>query len=740
MSDEESISGGELDYEEEKKRKKYRRQQKRAQKARVQEEEMKMRNNQAYNEKSIYNDNRNRIDNFTLKVSPPVEDYSRTTFKNNVSSTGNDGALSMQYNAYYGNPYTLQRKEYELNKLYNGNVTILPSGGGNGGSQSGTNDPLWNESLAAHNSDSNSDDDIDNNVFGRVRKDGTYYEEINPGNSKLKTNKEGTGKGGSKPLGGPVFSSQDQKTDDMWRVANAWQYEKDPYGSGKSYLLRELKRKFLEMTSPIVDFVSTYLAMTGHQSEDDIYEKIKMLSQVEKANPMNASDFPKLVNHLYSEDVDIANALIGHLSKHVSLEKDKIKLAKLQKDYWNEDRNKKKDLSAAKKQLQDLKKHISELDMLLAEHDNYKDMARKLRESYEYVASGNIVFVLNNVFRNEAQMVLDEINGYLHGKHTKRYFTLLEIMNSSYVRAKFIRMMIITKTSINVGGVTPISMLATSGSLGNGNTVADRMNNGSYRGNGDLNKTIVIQSRPTQANLVAGSLEYLEGLNLFKRVKKKNDGSNSLIIDTDGNSLIYGRGSQSSFYTSHGAIPALPKSLSYLSQNSGPYGSSDRSLQSKRKRLMDDEEDEIFNDIYYDVISNTYKNRRNIHDVTEMGVAGSYEESLGVFIKEKELRNKKKRNMLVENEEGDFLLLKKGYGDPIRNITDLQRQSKGDYCRGPSYNTTAASYIDPSTGRRGLVSPLIMNDPLYARHFYSTGRPAGPYNLANMLTQRSEYK
>lgn len=757
------VSYDKFDLDEERRQEREERNLRRTQRERERSEEFNRHKKQAYSEKGIFKDNRSRIDDFALKVKPPEVDYGVGPVNDNNSSSdggfGNDGAQRMSYQAWYGNPYTLQQQEFELRRKYNGNLTCLPNNKNNTKSGGGNNakiSPLWDEGNVTYNSDEDDDDVDDDTVIlgggGHKRKDGSYRDEIDPfskGSSRVtrQSNNKNTQGGG----GGPSFNSQDTVTDDVWRSVNQWQYEKDPYGSGKSYLLRELKRKFLEMTSPIVDFVSTYLAMTGHQSENGIYDKIKMISQVEKANPMQEGDFDDLVRHLYTEDSDIATALIGHLASYIALQKEKQKLAGAVKKYKESANAATEVRRSAKKALRDLRQKISELDMILAEDDNYKDIARKLRTKYEYVASGNIVFVLNNVFRNEAQMVLDEINGFLHGRYTNRYFTLLEIMNSSYVRAKFIRMMIITKTSINVGGVTPITMLASNGSLAGGNTVADRMNSGTYRGNLDLNKTIVVQSRPTQANLVAGSLEYLNGLNLFRRVKKKNDGSNSLIIDSEGNSLVYGRNSRSpsSFYNHRGhPIPPFPSKSLPANGTYGYYGGGGGG--GKRKRSA---QEEVLDDVYYDVLSNTYKSREHLGDPTHKGVYGSYEDSVNAFTKEKQrnlknheddyINNKKQKKMLVETDKGEFIRMTRGYGDPIKPITKIQptaiRRGGGGGNRNNYYQQSVASYKDPVTKSRGLVNPEIMHDPRYAKKFYSTGRPSGPYNVTKMLSQRSGY-
>lgn len=644
--------------------------------SRAREDEFNRAKNQVYNENNIFNDNRIRQDNFALKVRPPQPDYNvgdsgpyGMGMGTGRRSFGDDGAQSMQYNAFFGNPTTIHLEEQDLQRKYNGNLTYFPNGSltspsnsSSGINKGGVNpDPLWDDSSIT--------DDITLSSTKR-RDDGSYREGIVPGGT-TSGNKKGKESAGIDQSG--LFNTRDEISDVDYRRANQWMYEKDPFGSGKSFLLRELKRKFLEMTSPIVDFVSIYLAMTGHTSENAIYDKIKILSEVERANPLEPSDFDALVNHLYSEDSDIASALIGHLVTYTAIKKEKEAMRRQYNVYQSADAGS-TEAKEAKETILELRKDIAAKEEVLDEDDNFKEIARKLKSKYEYVANGKIVFVLNNIFRNEAQMVLDEINGFCHGKKTNRYFTLLEIMNSSFVRAKFIRMMIITKTSINVGGVTPITMnnLGSQGGGVGGGTIADRMNNGSYRGNGDMNKTIVIQSRPTQANLVVGSIEYMEGLNIFKTVIKSRDGSNSLVSNTNGHSLNQNRLSNtSSFYDSNGKI--IPKYMSsvyddyHINNSRGPY-SYNSSRPNPNKRSLGKMKgasvavEEIRNNIYYDEMSNTYKLWQDSADKmspSERGFVGTYEDSVVYFLKKQERKNrnemkKNKKRIIVQSEDGQL--------------------------------------------------------------------------------------
>lgn len=729
----------------------------------------------AYNPNNVYQDNRMRIDSFPVSVDPPTEDYGDPDEDESGRSEGgglgrgNAGAQSMRYTGWFNNPEIMRLREAELERQYNGNMVLRPNPNKSvtrGGDRTGG--LLWDDGTNSFRDNSSRNDDYGiagTRKRGRDFVGGPEVEEgIDPGGDRGYEEEPGTSYDrGKKAKTGEHYGidrrrtgvrgmyedkrgGRDGTTDDMYRSANSWQYEKDPDGSGKSWLLRKLKAKFLETSSPVVDFVAAYLGATGKDPSDEsaLYGYIKVLSKVEKTNEAEPGDYEALINHLYSHDAQMANGLMAWLSLHLKEKKNVYRKLAQSKRSLREKRNNydndptaenEATLESAKRTLVETIKERNSFEEDYEDtstknssaygginKERYKALVKRMLRDHEYVVEGRVVFTLNVIFRNQAQMVLDEINANCHGTETHRYFTLLEVMKSEVVRSKFIRMMILTAQGANVGGVSPITMNGRPGMAGNAS---------SY-GGGD--RTLVVQTRPTKANLVAGSLEYWEGMNLFSRVKKSKARGGSLVWDIKGKSTInsnpsfsrIGQGGSYSYSgTSYGTnsrpLPILSNNISV-----GPYGSTKRRNDEPSSSAFT--VSEIKESIYYDVVDNVF---RSSVFPEHAGVKGGREESLGVFIRENVLKSmgpERSRNIPVDVGDGRRIDVVAGYGPPIREVRNRARDAR----TLPLKPGEIAHHRNKTTGKRQLVNMDVMRDSNHFREFYRTGTVPKLYSLGNL--------
>jgi hypothetical protein len=281
------------------------------------------------------------------------------------------------------------------------------------------------------------------------------------------------------------------------------------------------------------------------------------------------------------------------------------------------------------------------------------------------------------------------------------------------------------------------------------------MNSGTFRGNGDFNKTIIVQSRPTVANLVTTSQEYYNGIMVFANVVKQRDrsGKRVLVWKTPGLSPSSG-GRFGDFggrrFFSPGSI-ADPFDYNNNSED-GPYGGN--------KRRNSEFEDRM----YFDSAAGCF---RHLDFPRHPGVRGSSRRSLVIFIGEENKRkNKMSDDILSSSGRGRIttngrkfksddnvdggnvqkigaMMGKRGYGNPVmvgqglpldslKNYNN-KRMRPGGRNRGSEegyFSNEVAHHIDPRAGKVMLVNPKIMEDPIRSMDYYLNGRVRGPYNMS----------
>lgn len=512
--------------------------------------------------------------NFVPKIYPPEEDEDEDEdekgefydYDNGLGTTVSKPTESMNYKAYYGQPPYGGNHHHQVfapldSKGYaNSNISF------SGGDQTGVwkendSDELdVNKSTGAGNGGVSSTftaTELDNNI----KRKG-----INATTTTTTTSKKNGVDGG----GGD------------WTMSNV-----DPFGGGRSFLLRELKSKFLELSTPLTRFVTRYCALSGMtDSTRALHHFIQIRSLFNKAEENN--DWEGLVNLLYGNNSntntnndnnggggldtsELADAILKMISEEETLK------AKSRKGT--------EDTESIQRQ---------QMQMLLKRNANVKNRtATMLRNGYNNLVSGKVVFLLDPILRESAQSLLDIINENYRGSYQKPNFTLLEIMKSDSVMTTFIKLMLISKQTGNMLGVIPITPNNTlSGMYG---TLGDRVtsNSANYQnrtyGDGANSSLTIVQSRPSVANMVAGSMEYNAGMTYFANVEKAKDGSGGLIYVNPSK--------RNSNYDIE--YEKLKKKYKSERERNGMSYYYDNSSRFYRRRLRDDYDDDDDSDYYY---------------------------------------------------------------------------------------------------------------------------------------------
>jgi hypothetical protein len=309
----------------------------------------------------------------------------------------------------------------------------------------------------------------------------------------------GLGEGGRRRRRG---GAEDDAEDDY-----DWMRREDPLGGGRSFLLRELKLKFLQLSTPLTGFVARYLSEKGEvTSQQGILQNFISVSRVFDS-ARETSDWDGLIKTLYGRggrerdpELDMA-----------SLADTVIKMIRKDREY--KERLAKGDETAS------IAKAILEREL-----NAYARTADMLRTNYRNTIEGKVVFLLDQVFREKAQAVLDTINETYRIPTGKTQFTLLDVMRSAAVKTNFIKLMIMNEQASSMMGTSP--MRAPTYGSGLYGTLADRASSGSaayqrglYGGGSRDNSYTIIQSRPSVGNMVAASLQYHELLTYFERVE-----------------------------------------------------------------------------------------------------------------------------------------------------------------------------------------------------------------------------
>ena len=467
------------------------------------------------NPQYVFGANDARYDNIATTIDPPQPDVgyggnrgTSSTFNENGQKGTNE---SMMYRAYYGDLNTSMFAPLDKRGYSKVNMSNEDSGGG-----------IWSDTNVLTNVPNSKkrkkgnkyaggayDDDDDDDDDDDMAEEFTDRD--------MSRSKVASGKGDKK-----ASLSSNKGGNSSWMQTN------DPFGGGRSYLLRELKSKFIHLTTPLTKFVTRYLALSGNGDESSIHDLIKVRQVFDKAQVNN--DWEGLVKTLYGKggmeegDMDtseLINTLI-HMVKQDAL---------AAKTTNNDDDDDDEDESDS-----DIRKANN---ILNTHEDTKKQTAQMLRDSYYNMVSGKVVFLLDPILRESAQALLDTINEQFRGTYKKPDFQLLEVMKSGSVMTVFIQLMLLKKQTTNMLGTTPINPSV----LGSGmyGTLADRVSSGSARyqnqnyGSGGRSNYTIVQSRPTVANMVAGSLEYANGMEYFRTVEKASDGSGGLVKLTKQN-------------------------------------------------------------------------------------------------------------------------------------------------------------------------------------------------------------
>jgi hypothetical protein len=365
-------------------------------------------------------------------------------------------------------------------------------------------------------------------VFGGLEdNDSALFLTGNPSVNKTKA----VDKGGSKP-------TRSIEDDNPWMVHN------DPMGGGRSFLLRQLKAKFLEVTTPITRFVSRYLAEKGDFDESKLHEFIRIRPLFSIAEQTH--DWEGLIHVLYGGGSTRGlpggsnSPLMPFTQEGVSGGLSKEELANTLLHLVSVEEAHRRAMYDSNRE-EDVTKQAAELVKILQSKTGLT--ARMLRHHYDNTVSGKVVFLLHPILREAAQSLLDAINERWRTTMGKSKFTLLEVMNSDSVLTVFIKLMNLSQHSTNMGGVTgilPVTNNALGGAYG---TLGDRVTAGSasYQKK-TYGNTTVVQSRPSVANMVSTSIEYAQGMWYFAHVEKNRRGGLSLISELDNN-----RGRESSY-------------------------------------------------------------------------------------------------------------------------------------------------------------------------------------------------
>ena len=472
------------------------------------------------NPQSVFNANGDRYDNVATKIYPPVMDE--------MDDQGYDGQSgmfdelqsrstneTMRFKGFFGNLDDVDE-----------NATIFAPRDMKGYSKTNINHGATRDGIEGISDIDDLDEYGDTGEKGGSRE---LNEEFDTRDIALTKNKN------SKPRGPGVVRRSNN--------SSGWFQTADPFGGGRSYLLRELKEKFIHLTTPLTRFVTRYLALTGKGNEYSLHDLIKVRRVFDKAQPNN--DWEGLVASLYGNGVDdddgldpteLSNAILHLVKENVKMASNRTRTNRtppVHSDNYQP-------LSSIVEETT-VDTTMDEVESLLRANINIKyQTAAMLKKSYENMISGKVVFLLDPILRETAQSVLDTINENFRGSHRKPNFHLLEIMKSNAVMTVFIRLMMMTQYNTTMLGTTPVSRVSPRTMYGSSWSDDDHGSN-KRRSGGGGGKMTVFQNRPSVANMVAGSLEYTQGMEYFRHVEKARDGGGGLIYR---NAMFLGKGNQ----------------------------------------------------------------------------------------------------------------------------------------------------------------------------------------------------
>lgn len=608
------------------------------------------------NPRTILTNNDSAYTNFIPRVEPPEEDGDLSD-EDPISPTNRDRTNeTMRYRVYYGIPDSQQQVFAPLDArgFSSTNMSFLGdpseedgglwSGGGGGGGNIKSTTSKGNPTSP-----------------GSMYVPSTFDETILDTRTVMAQNK-GSRDGGKKVGGSKEGAGGVGTIGDI-----------DAFGGGRSFLLRELKAKFIELSTPLTRFVTRYCALSGVTSSDKaLHQYIQVRSLFTRAEENN--DWEGLIKGLYGKDT---GAYDGNFSSEGGSGLDTSELADAILQMIADEEAAIKRINSGK--ATDVARE--EANRIIRANETIKSRtAAMLRQSYNNMATGKVVFLLDPILRESAQSLLDVINENYRGTYSKPNFTLLEVMRSSAVMTTFIKLMLITKQTSNMLGVVPITPNPYSGIYG---TLADRITSGAensgrlFTSGTGYNSLTVVQSRPTVANMVAGSMEYNAGLRYFANVDYARDGSGGLIF----------------------VDPSKKKK--YEQDEEEQEGSYHRSSQ----------------EIYFDSYSGVYKKRR-------IDSKGHY------TIQKSESHDNWTPPFDKDEAEGGRVYRSHLPSKPIETLQDaLSRNAMYSEQSHISqrYNPQVLSYRDKE-GRLKLVSKKILSDIRAITNFYNTGK-VGQYHV-----------
>jgi hypothetical protein len=403
---------------------------------------------------------------------------------------------TMGYTAYYGDPNAsvfapLDARGYEKGNLTTS--TTASSGDPSGGLMGEVRKKRGRDEIGA-SFDEDGGDDRDNGKGKDKRKF-----------NKRRRGHDDDGDGGGEGNGG-------------WRAAG------DPFGSGRSIMLAELKDAYFALITPLTRLAERYLNATGANITD---EERLMNHYIQVRSVFNSAvenqDWEGLVNALYGpgkypttgfDPSDLADALVHLVSQG--------KKASKPRGYgYGGEEETEAELSRLSA--------IEELKRMSDRNPVLTKTALYLSKAYNTMASGKVVFMLNPLLRTKAETVLEIINEKYRGGAGRPPFTLMEMMRSEGPLTQFVDFIVMKdKVPEMVGMTGPTHPGGSSSSYGGGGGLIPRRQR-VYQPGGNYTYVQNYVRGPTVANHNAASSQYHALLGYFATVEKANDGSGSLI-------------------------------------------------------------------------------------------------------------------------------------------------------------------------------------------------------------------
>lgn len=291
----------------------------------------------------------------------------------------------------------------------------------------------------------------------------------------------------------------------------------------RAILANQIKRDFINLTSPITKFIARYLYYTERSSEE--IPRFLLISSTYDIIT-KTTNWESILNALYNS-ADFASGVdaaeLGDAVMHM------ISLNKKFKNLTIQD-----ELSGKRTLI------LEEIQQIA---NTYGRSVSNFIKSHQEMSSGKISVYLDPVLREGAQSVISQINDACRYKKDK--ITLLEIMESDEVLTKFLKLMALDKSANGLFGFKNVFPNSLSGTYG---TLADRISSGAlnyqaknYGGGMSRDRALtVVQSRPSEANMVALSREQQELFFYFSKVVKTGrNGKTFLIYSETPNEWFY---------------------------------------------------------------------------------------------------------------------------------------------------------------------------------------------------------